>query len=248
MIKPRTLEKVLHQWIPWRNALEEGRLCTYAETTKWWQYACETLRSLWLPSKDLLIIYFLSCVFSYYEYNRKHCFEYVRLPTFLYDRFESFKLRTTESFERFLHLFPSRGIRPIKLCPNLIDFSKRPLPPAVWNANDLKLALMWESHHYAKPVKTIRKCYSLFFIILSPDHPIWGIAYTAKREIDNSLAVRCAQMKYFEKYTYKEIGEEFGWPLQRNEYGKLNRCSKAQRYVRRGREIIFLPVSSKKYT
>jgi len=87
------------------------------------------------------------------------------------------------------------------------------------------------------PHEQLRKYYSPFFAVLAPDHPVLETASKVKRKIDDALAIRCAEMKDLDGYTYKEIGEKFGWPIQQNKHGKATRCSTARRYVRHGRRL-----------
>ena len=251
MIKARNFERTLHQWEPWLRAIADARLQSYSDADEWWAYAKTIMRKLRFPSKPLLCLYFLSCVFSQYAINGAYCFKNIRLPSILFDKFDRFNERIAPAIWCFIYVFNFLGIRPIRLCPDLMGMRERPLPPAVWNEHDVKLALSWESHHSGftvvgqngaiakngSPGEQLRKYYSPFFILLAPEHPILKMASKFKQKIDDASAVRCAEMKDIEGYTYKQIGEKFGWALQADSYLKLTRCSTARRYVRRGRKL-----------
>lgn len=251
MIKASNFERVLHQWEPWLRAVKDARLQSYLDSDAWWGYAKAVMRKLRFPSKSLLCLYFLSCVFSQYEINGTYCFEDIELPSILFDKFDSFNTRIAGAIWRFIYVFDFLRVRPIRICPDLMGMRERPLPPAVWNEHDVKFALQWESHHgnftYVgerevtteknNPYESLRKYYSPFFMVLAPDHAILGITSKIKRKIDDALAVLCAEMKDVEGYTYSQIGDKFGWALQEDSYGNQTRCSTAQRYVRRGRKL-----------
>ena len=173
-----------------------------------------------------------------------------KLPSILFDKFDSFNTRIAGAIKR-IYVFDFLRIRPIRLYPDLMGMRERALPPAVWNEHDVKLALKWESHHLEynfddeneiilktnNPYEQLRKYYSPFIMVLAPDHPILEMTSKIKRKIDDARAVRCAEMKDIEGYTYIRIGEIFDWAIQKNEHGTPNRCSTARRYVCRGRKL-----------
>lgn len=251
MIKAISFERALHQWEPWLRAIADARLQSHLDSDTWWAYVKAIMRKLRFPSKPLLCLYFLSCVFSQYEINGAYCFENIRLPSILFDKFDRFNERIAPAIWRFIYVFDFLRIKLIRLCPDLMGMRERPLPPVIWTEQDIQLMLRWESHHgeYTfisgqdvstktnKPQEQLRKYYSPFFMVLAPDHAILRITSKVKRKIDDALAVRCAEMKDIEGYTYKRIGEKFGWALQEDSYLKLTRCSTARRYVRRGRQL-----------
>jgi len=55
--------------------------------------------------------------------------------------------------------------------------------------------------------------------------------------INEEWALEVARLKYEEKRTWAEIGKKYGWRLQRDSYGKLNQCSTARYYAKRGIEL-----------
>lgn len=237
LVKASSLERALHQWEPWLRAVKDARLQSHLNSDAWWTYTKTIMRRLRFPSKPLLRLYFLSCVFSQYEINGTYCFANIRLPSVLFDKFDSFNTRIAPAIWRFVNVHDFLKIRPIRLCPDLMGMRERPLPPALWNDGDVKLALQWESHYMDNPYEGLRKYYSQFFMVLALDHTILEIARKGKRRIDDASAIRCAEMKDIEGNTYAQIAERFGWALQENSYGKLTRSSTARRYVRRGRKL-----------
>ena len=251
MIKAISFERVLHQWEPWTTAVKDARLQSHLDSDAWWVYAQAVMRKLRFPSKSLICLYFVSCVFSRYEINGTYCFEDINLPSVLFDKFDSFNARIANAIWRFVYVFDYLRIRPIRLCPDLMGMRERLLPPMVWNEHDVKLALQWESHHGEftfddeneivieknNLYEQLRKYYSPFIMVLAPDHPILKMTSKIKRKIDDARAVRCAEMKDIDGYTYMRIGEIFGWALQKNNYGSPNTCSTARRYVCRGRKL-----------
>ncbi|MCK4789105.1 MAG: hypothetical protein KAV87_35515 [Desulfobacteraceae bacterium] len=251
MIKASNFERALHRWEPWLRGVKNARLQSHLDSDTWWAYAKAVMRNLHFPNKPLLCLYFLSCVFSEYEINGAYCFENIQLPPILFDKFDSLNTRIAGAIWRFTYVLDFLRIGLIRLCPDLMGMRERPLPPAVWNEHDVKLALQWERHHgnftYVgrhgviikknNPYEQLLKYYSPFFMVLAPDHAILGITSKIKRKIDDALAVLCAEMKDVEGYTYLQIGEKFGWALQEGSQENLLRCSTAQRYVRRGRKL-----------
>ena len=168
----------------------------------------------------------------------------------MFGKFDSFNARIANAIWRFVYVFDYLRTRPMRVCPDFIGIRERLLPPAVWNKHDVKLALKWESHHLElnfdneneiilkknTSYEQLRKYYSPFIMLLAPDHPILKMTSKIKRKIDDARTLRCAEMKDVEGYTYKRIGEIFGWALQENDYGGP-KCSTARRYVRRGRKL-----------
>lgn len=49
--------------------------------------------------------------------------------------------------------------------------------------------------------------------------------------------IEAARLKDEEGWTYKQIGEYFGWPMQPDAYGTPRRCRTAEEQVRRGRRL-----------
>jgi len=237
LIKARSLEKVLHQWEPWLTAVQDARQETSLDSDAWWDYAKTTMKSLGFPSKPLLRLYFLSCVLSKYEIKGTYHFTNIRLPSILFDKFDSFSTCMGPAVWRFINVDRFMRIRPIRLCPDLMSMRERPLPPAVWNEGDVEFALEWESHYAGNPCESLRKYYSPFFMMLALGHPILEVGRNVKRRTDDALAILCAEMKDIEGKTYAEIAKRFGWALQEDSYGKPTRSSTARRYVRRGRKI-----------
>jgi hypothetical protein len=237
LIKARNFERVLHQWEPWLRAVKDARLESHLDSDAWWAYAETIMRRLSFPSKPLLCLYFLSCVFSQYEINGTYCFDRIQLPSLLFDKFDLFNTKIAPAISRFVYAHDFLRIRPIRLCPDLMGMRERPLPPALWNKDDVEFALQWESHLVDNPYEGLRKYYSPFFLVLPLDHAIVEIATKGKRRIDDALAIQCAEMKDIEGKTYAQIAERFGWARQEDSYGKPTRSSTARRYVRRGRKL-----------
>ena len=69
-------------------------------------------------------------------------------------------------------------------------------------------------------------------------HPVCQWLKGGRPKADESLAIECARLKDVEHWTYKEIGQHFGWSLQSDSYGNLNQCSSAKRYVKWGRALL----------
>ncbi len=240
MIKPKTFERALRNWEPWLNAVkqahqDEESLVDNPEA--WWSYAEAVLRGLRLPVKLMMCLYFLSCVFSS---NEKGFYYYkdIKLPPLLYGKYDEFTERLRETMWATM-VNDFMRIRPTKRWPDFKAIGDRPTPPAVWHESDVQFVAEWESHHLSPPysiTERIRTIYSPCFIMLPPDHPLLQIGSMMKREVNDELALSCAQMKE-EGYTYKQIGEKFGWALHEDSYGNLTRCSTARRYVQRGRVL-----------
>ena len=69
------------------------------------------------------------------------------------------------------------------------------------------------------------------------DHPLCKWLKGGRPPADEGLALECVALKDDLKWTYKQIGEKFNWPLQMDSYGRLNQCSTARYYVKWGREL-----------
>lgn len=68
-------------------------------------------------------------------------------------------------------------------------------------------------------------------------HPVCARLKGGRPPADQDLAFECVHLKDDLRWTYKRIGLHFGWPLQRDSYEKLNQCSRARDYVKRGRSL-----------
>ncbi len=68
-------------------------------------------------------------------------------------------------------------------------------------------------------------------------HPVCNWLKGGRPPADESLALECAWLKDGARWTHKEIGLHFGWPLQEDSYGNLSQCSTARHYVKWGREL-----------
>ena len=68
-------------------------------------------------------------------------------------------------------------------------------------------------------------------------HPVCQWLKGGRPPTDESLALEYVHLKDDLGWTYKQIGKHFGWPLQRDSYGKYNQCSTARYYVKWGREL-----------
>jgi len=247
LIKQESLEVALHRWEPWIKSVDYAREQSRFlgnDVDKWWLYARKALREMRLPGKPIICIYFISCVHSDYKRGKANIFNDIIIPDFLRDRFFSILKSLGQRDELIERLENNHRIKP--------------LPPQVYNRSDIQrllditegyrssLRVTWvpappdgESRTFSPAGSTneyIRRIHSPGFIMLAPDHPIYKIGVKVKRRIDEELALTCARLKD-KGYTYKEIGEKYGWPLQEDSNGKLTRCSTARRYVRRGREL-----------
>ncbi|MFC1933313.1 hypothetical protein ACFLXU_06820 [Chloroflexota bacterium] len=68
-------------------------------------------------------------------------------------------------------------------------------------------------------------------------HPICQWLKGGRPPADESLALECSHFKDDLKWTYKELAEHYGWPMQNDSYGNPTQCSSARRYVKWGREL-----------
>jgi hypothetical protein len=218
MIRNDTVERALHHWAPWLNAVEEARtsLMNSDKETRW-SYAGAVLRTMRLPTKSSLRVYFLSCVFSSYKRGDTYVFGELRVPPELKGK-----------------PFP---IRSIWYKQDVSGVS--PLPPAILTRKDVKNLLRVPRYSYIfhrSLDKEIRKFYMSRFMLLNQEHPLRQIASKMKRYVNSDIAVACAKMN--ESMTYPQIGDKFGWAIQKDAHGKRNRCSTARRYVLLGRKLI----------
>jgi len=219
MIKNVTVERALHRWEPWLNAVEEARTRlkdSDAETC--WSYAGTALGALGLPAKWLLRLYFLSCVFSSYKHGDTYVFGEINLPLkqewkagFLYD--SSVRQPDASSF--------------------------RPLPPAIMTKKDAEHLLSYCRNFHIlnkSSAEAFRKIYAPYLMMLRREHPLRYVASKVKRCVDSDRAIACAKMK--ESMTHRQIGEKFGWAIQKDAHGKRNCCSTSRRYVLLGRRLL----------
>jgi len=218
MIRNDTVERALHHWEPWLSAVEEARLrLKNSDVETRWSYAGAVLRTMGLPTKSSLRVYFLSCVFSSYKCRDTYVFGELRVPLELKGK-----------------PFPNRGIGYKQDVSGL-----SPLPPAILTRKEVENLLRDPRYSYIfhrSLDKEVRKFYTSRFILLNQEHPLRQIASKMKRYVDSDIAVACAKMK--ESMTYPQLGGKFGWAIQKDAYGKRNRCSTARRYVLLGRRII----------
>jgi hypothetical protein len=219
MIRNDTVERALHHWEPWLNAVEEARtsLKNSDKETRW-SYAGAVLRTMGLPTKSSLRVYFLSCVFSSYKRGDTYVFGELRVPPELKGK-----------------SFPNRGIG-YKQDVSCLS----PLPPAILTRKDVENLLRDPRYsdifRRSLGKKEVRKFYMSRFILLNQEHPLRQIASKMKRYVNSDIAVACAKMK--ESMTYPQLGDRFGWAIQKDAHGKSNRCSTAHRYVLLGRKLI----------
>lgn len=225
MIKNESVERALHRWEPWVKAVEDGRgwLCSDATAEASWDYAGAVLKTLRLPAKATLRVYFLSCVFSSYKHGERFVFSEIRPPPL-----EKWKPPwSRESTGRQVEV---RNLHP--------------LPPAILTKKDAYRLLNYCRDFRVlnmSPSEAIRKIYAPGFMVLDQEHPVRQIGSKMKRCMSPDIAITCANLK--ESMTHKEIGDKFGWAIQKGAYGqkgtyvKRNRCSTARRYVRVGRKL-----------
>lgn len=219
MIKNVTVERTLHCWEPWLNAVEETRTRlkdSDAETC--WSYSSTVLRTLGLPAKWLLRLYFLSCVFSSYKHGDQYVFGELSVP--LQQKWKP----------SFLH-------NSIERQQDVPSF--RPMPPAILTQKDAQCLLSYcRNFHILNktPAEAFRKIYAPYFMMLRQEHPLRHIASKMKRYVDSDRAIACAKMK--ESMTHRQIGGKFGWAIQKDAYGRRNRCSTSRRHVLVGRRLI----------
>jgi len=69
------------------------------------------------------------------------------------------------------------------------------------------------------------------------EHPVCQWLKGGRPHADEGVALECVRLKDDEKLTHKEIGQHFGWALQKDSYGNLNQCSTSRRYVKLGRRL-----------
>jgi hypothetical protein len=69
------------------------------------------------------------------------------------------------------------------------------------------------------------------------EHPVCQWLKGGRPPADESLALECVHLKDDLGWTYKQIGEHFGWSLQYDSYSNLSQCSTARRYAKWGREL-----------
>lgn len=184
-------------------------------------------------------LYLLSCIFAPDDGTVAYRFSDISLPQLFYGKFEEFALSLEPIVRRKL-AFDFIRIRPIRQSTDFKAIGDRPTPPAIWHKADVEFVQEWELHHWLgrdSIAGTIRTFYSHCFVILEPNQPLLHTIQNMKRAIDDEVAISCAIMKEC-GHTYKKIGQEFGWPLQEDNYGKLTRCSTARRYVKRGRVLL----------
>lgn len=218
MIRDVTVERALHRWEPWLNAVKEARTrLKYSDTETRWSYAGTVLRTLRLPTKSSFRLYFLSCVFSFYKRGETYVFSELRVPLELKGK-----------------LFPNNDIGHKQDNPSL-----RPSPPAIMTRKDAQNLLGYCRNSYVldiSPAENIRKIYAPHFILLNQEHPLRQVASKMKRYVDSDIAIACAKMK--KSMTYRQIGEKFGWAIQKDAHGKRNRCSTARRYGLLGKKLV----------
>ena len=218
MIRNESVERALHQWQPWVKAVEEARTAlSESDAETCYAYAGKALKTLRLPTKLALRVYFLSCVFSSYKHGEHFVFSEIRLPP----------------LEKLKAQWP----------PYRVEVENwHPLPPAILTKKDVHRLL--HDHGYYGAVlgmslsAAIREIFAPYFMVVNQQHPVRQIGSKIKRGLDFGKAVACATMK--ESMTYKEIGEKFGWAIQKDAYyrKKRYRCSTAYRYVRLGKKLI----------
>ncbi len=242
MIKTRTLERALKDWKPWFKAVAhayQDKESMRNTPEAWWSYTRSVLKRLRLPGKQMMCLYFISCVFSLDIDRGSYFFEDIKLPTFLHNKYDAFVECLKPTMWRTTVLEFLRE-RPPRQWPDFNVIGDRPNPPSVWNKADIQFILEWESQRWSPGesiAEKIRTYYSPCFIFLPSDHPLLQIGSKMKRRINDGIAIRCAHMKDNEGYTYAQIGKKFGWALQEDSYGNLTHCSTARIYVRRGREL-----------
>jgi len=241
MIRATSVEKSLHRWQPWLNAVENARRIIKLDTTNnelYWSYGRAILCSLRLPAKPQLCRYFLSCVLSEYERNGIYYYNELKQVSLPYS--------TLRYFEESLRLLMARqtidqymGAKTIRQWPDLGLLLERPLPPAIWNKKDVHFVINALKHNPGPDMsvyETIRRFCGPYFMVLSSHHPLHLIGSKIKREYDKDIAWTSAEMKD-DNYKYEQIADKFGFPKQEDSYGRKIRSSTARDYVRRGRML-----------
>ncbi len=222
MTKNVIVERALHLWDPWVKSVEHGRRILYPDATAddCWNYAGEVLRTLKLPTKAVLRIYFLSCIFSSYNYGEDYIFSEIRLPP------------------------PEKRKAGI---PGWSNFY--PLPPAILTKKEIQSALQWFGYNSPSSNMSPSKAISRFFgdfIVLDDQHALRQKASKMKRYRNPDIAIACALMSK-EGQTLAEISKKFGWKPQKggllsSQKGsarmKRNRFPTASRHVRWGNKLI----------
>jgi len=233
MIKDRNVERTLHSWPLWCKAVDEGRQQTQliaGNSEKLWSYAGRVLESLQLPTKPLLRLYFLACIFSTYKHGDTYVFSEIEVPPFLRQA-----LRKLEVFPVYLSYL---------LNEELNKAERRPLPPAIWSRQDIEFR---------------QDSNDKYIMVLPKNHPLRQIGSQMKRGRDPDIAIQCARMtentteaEINERFGWKPQKGVYG---TRNGKGvahiKRNRFPTEHSYVRWGRKLIgthscpeFLPDSA----
>lgn len=242
MIKELIVERALHCWEPWVEAIEDARLRVELGQNDYrelWSCSGSILNGLNLPAKLLLRLYFFSCVYSEYKYGMVYSFNDIRLPTTACEDLNDFSwsLRVLAACDA---AWDYVGLPQFRYRPNLEILQQRPLPPAIWTNSDVSFALDWVEQNpfglYTSVFQTLREIYSPYFMVLPPQHRLRQFVSKVKRRIDGHTAIEIAGMRE-QGYTNAEIGRKFGWKLQENEYGQRTRCSSASRYVQLGNRL-----------
>ena len=68
-------------------------------------------------------------------------------------------------------------------------------------------------------------------------HPVTQWLQGGRPPIDENCALECARLADEEDWTELQIGKKYKWALQEDNFGKLNQCRTARRYIQRGREL-----------
>ncbi len=226
MIKPESVERTLHRWEPWIKAVEDARgwLGSDASAEACWAYADAALKTLRLPTKATLRVYFLSCAFSSYKHGEHFVFSEIRLPP----------------PEMRKPPWAGEEIGSQVKVQNL-----RPLPPAILTKKDV-CGLLSRCRDFRvlnkSPIEAVREIYAPYFMVLDQQHPVRQMGSKMKRGMNLDIAIACANLEG--SMTQREMGDKFGWKTQKGAYGKQgtyrkrDRCSTARRYVRLGRKLI----------
>jgi hypothetical protein len=242
MIREVSVEKALHCWEPWVKAVWDAREYIKVkgdDYEKLWYNSSLILMNLRFPAKPLFRLYLLSCVFSDYDYKIPSSFDRIQYPPQLLGKLVYFNqsariLNATDMVIEFM------GNHKFRYRPDIELLRRRPLPPAIWTNKDVHFALNWMGNNPfsfdMSVFEMLGQNYGPYFMVLSPQHPLFQIVTKIKRGISTDMAVACAEMKD-QGHTYREIANKFGWALQLNEYGKPVRSSTARRYVQRGRRL-----------
>lgn len=233
-MKLQTFERALHAWDEWHKSIEQSRkLLGY--NPKWPKGVC----TRWIKK-------------HYYPEIRKQAeaeLKRLELPPNLFPYWENCfynDYRTPDGITDFKKITCGLSTKSNKRksfpdlpCDQFLSWNENEDIHDPWLRVEIKIHTRFatkELFEHAAKLAYFSIQYQLLLEKIEP-HPICDWLKGGRPSADKSLALECVHLKDNLKNTYKEIGANFGWPLQRDSYNNLNQCSTARRYVKWGREL-----------